>query len=253
MTTAKIEVPRDRFGRPLVIPRDGGKPVAYRRCTTFIDVLSDHYQLEQWKQRQVAIGLAQRPDLLLKVASSKDDKAAVNAACAAAMEASGSSAKATVGTALHALTEQLDRGENPEIPAIAQADIEAYRKATALWQMQGIEVFVVNDELKVGGTFDRLIALGPLRYLADLKTGSIEWDGSKIAMQLAMYAHSELYDPETGARTPLGADTERGLVIHLPAGEGQCFFRWADLVAGWEGVQLAAEVWEWRGRKGLLG
>lgn len=247
-----IEVPRDRFGRPLVIPPGGGKPVSYRRCTTFIDVLADHYQLGAWKQRQVVLGLTKRPDLVLKASVSKGSKDILDKVCESAMEAAGSSAKATIGTALHQLTEQIDRGEKPDIPESAQADIAAYRSITSMWTMREIEVFVVNDALKVAGTFDRVLALGELAWIADLKTGGIEWDASKIAMQLAVYANSERYNPETGERTPLGVDRKRGIVIHLPAGEGACFFKWANLEAGWEGVQLASEVWAWRARKGLL-
>jgi hypothetical protein len=245
---------RDQFGRPLVIPPGGGKPVAYRRCTTFIDVLSDTHQLGLWKQRQVALGLSARPDLLMKVATAKGDKRSLDASCAAAMEAAGSSAKATIGTALHTLTEAIDRGEEPLIPptAEARADIDAYRKAVEGWRMEAIEVFVVNDELKVGGTFDRIVGLGSMRFIADLKTGGLDFAESKIAMQLAVYAHSQNYNPETGERTPLDVNRERGLVIHLPAGEGKCAFKWADLKAGWEGAQLAAQVWAWRARKGLL-
>ena len=67
----KLEIPRDHFGRPLVIPPGGGKPVPYRRCTTFIDVLADRFNLELWKQRQVAVGLSRRPDLLLMASSAR--------------------------------------------------------------------------------------------------------------------------------------------------------------------------------------
>ena len=47
MTAAATEfttvgIPRDRWGRPLVIPPGGGKKrVAYRRVTTFVGVLED--------------------------------------------------------------------------------------------------------------------------------------------------------------------------------------------------------------------
>jgi len=113
-------------------------------------------------------------------------------------------------------------------------------------------VFVVNDTLQVGGTFDRIVALEGKPYVADLKTGDISFDTAKIAMQLAVYASSERYDHITKTRTPLDVSREKGLVIHLPAGEGTCKLLWADLKAGWEGIRLAAEVWAWRKRRGLL-
>lgn len=245
-------VPRDRWGRPQVQPPDGGKLVPYRRCTSFIDVLDSRYNLELWKQRQVAAGLAQRPDLVLKAASGHDDKDLLNKVCQEASEAAGSSVKSTTGTAVHKLTEQVDRGEKAVIPPDAQADIDAYRATTQGLGVELVEAFVVHDDLQVGGTFDRVVTRGGRRYVADVKTGRIDYGASKIAMQLAIYARSQQYWPDTGIRVPLDVDTSRGLIIHLPAGSGECTLHWADLDAGWDGVQIARQVWQWRARKGLL-
>jgi hypothetical protein len=73
----------------------------------------------------------------------------------------------------------------------------------------------------------------------------------KIAMQLAVYAHSLAYDPDTGGRTETGVSLDRGVVIHLPAGEGRCELHEVDLAAGWEAVQIARQVRDWRKRKDL--
>jgi hypothetical protein len=252
VTQPAPQVERDRYGRPLVIPPGGGKKVSYRRWTTFIDVLDDRFALELWKQRQVAHGMAMRPDLVLKAASAAGDKKVLNEVVKAASEAAGSTQAATTGTALHAITEQLDRGEDALIPPSAQADVDAYRRATQHLNMRMIEVFVVNDELQVGGTFDRVVELDGTLYVADIKTGTIDWGAAKISMQLAGYAKSKRYDPRTGQRTGLDVDTTRGLVIHLPAGAGQCELKWADLAIGWSGVQIAKDVWDWRGMSGQL-
>jgi hypothetical protein len=246
------QIERDRWGRPMVVPPGGGKTVPYRRCTTFIDVLDDRYNLELWKQRQVADGLARRPDLVLKAAAAAGDKTELNDVTKQALEAAGSSAAATTGSAVHSLTEQIDRGVEPVIPPTAAADIAAYREVTAKLDMKLIEVFVVHDELGVGGTFDRVVELDGLRYVADIKTGSIDYTGPKIAMQLALYSRSRLYDIRTGRRTDLDVQPDRGLVLHLPAGSGECTWRWSDLDAGWEGVEVCRQVWRWRSRKGLL-
>lgn len=243
---------RDNFGRPLIIPPDGGKPVAYRRCTTFIDVLADRGALERWKQRKTAIGLSRRSDLLLRVQTEQKNNAVLDKICEWALQAAGSDVAANIGTAIHSLTEQIDRGETPEIPEAFAKDIQAYLHATKSLRMQGIEVFVVNDDLKVGGTFDRVVLENNYRQVADLKTGSISYDAGKIAMQLAVYAHSQIYNIETGERTPLEASLERGLVIHLPQGEGKCSVLEVDLVEGWKGAQLAADVWAWRAKKWFL-
>lgn len=252
VTQPAAVVPRDRYGRPGVKHPDTGRLIYYRRCTTFIDVLEDRWALEAWKQRMVAIGLATRPDLLLKAAAANGDKAQLNQVIDAAREAGGATQAATTGSAVHAITEQLDRGQDPIIPPAAQPDIDAYKQATAHLRMAEIEVFVVHDQFQVGGTFDRVVELDGRRYVADIKTGNIDYGQSKIAMQLAVYANSDHYDPATGARTPLDVDKARGLVIHLPAGAGECTLHWADLDSGLEGMYLAAEVWDWRRRTGLL-
>lgn len=41
-TFQNVELPRDRFGRPMVMPPSGkGKRIPYRRCTTFVGCLDD--------------------------------------------------------------------------------------------------------------------------------------------------------------------------------------------------------------------
>lgn len=52
------EQPRDRWGRPIIQPADGGKAVGYRRTTTFIDVLDDKSALSDWGRRVVVTGVA---------------------------------------------------------------------------------------------------------------------------------------------------------------------------------------------------
>lgn len=246
ITPPPPQVQRDRWGRPLVIPPGGGKPVPYRRCTTFIDVLDDRHALERWKQRQVAIGMATRHDLVLKAASAAGDKKLLDEVCAAATEAAGASMAATTGSAVHAITEQVDRGQTPAIPPGVQADIDAYVEATTGLRMAEIEVFVVNDTLRVGGTFDRIVEHAGRRYVADIKTGNVDYNKGKIAMQLAVYAGSQRYNPATGEREPLHVDQDQGLVIHLPAGAGKCTVWWVSLADGRTGVDIARRVWEWR-------
>src|SRR4051812_961950 len=186
-----VEVPRDRYGRPLVVPNTGGKPVPYTRCTTFVDCLEDKFNLQKWEKRMVALGLADRPDLLLAAAAHRDDKNKLNEICDNAKEAAKASASATTGTALHALTEQHDRGQTLGVlPADAKADLAAYVAATEPFEHLGIEEFVVHDGFKIGGTFDRLVRYNGQTYIADLKTGSVDFGMGKIAMQLAVYARS---------------------------------------------------------------
>ena len=248
IVTPPPTIARDRYGRPMVVPPAGGKPVAYTRCTSYIDVIEDKFNLQKWMQRMVALGLASRPDLLLSVTAHRDDKKQLDRICDDAREASAASAAATTGTALHALTELIDRGDTlPVIPDTATADLNAYRTATADLKAVHIEQFCVLDTLQIGGTPDRVVSYQGRRYIADIKTGSsVDWGALKIAMPLAIYARSHTYHPGTHERGIHEADTRRGIVIHLPAGTATCTLHWVDLDVGWEAVKVATKVREQR-------
>lgn len=251
---------RDKWGRPLVVPIKGGKPVAYTRCTTYVDCLEDKYNLGQWYKRMTAFGMGKRADLVLGASAVEDPsslggKKTLDSLAEQAMQAAQAGASATIGTALHAFTERVDGGMPlADVPDVARPDIEAYQHATAGLEPVMIEQFTVHDELKIGGTPDRLVSYQGRLYIADVKTGSIEYGAGKFAMQLAVYARSIPYHPETGDREPYPyeVDGNRGILIHLPAGEATCTLYWLDLAAGWEAVQHAKYVREWRNRKGLL-
>lgn len=242
LTTVDQQIKRDHWGRPLVIPPGGGKPVPYTRASSF-DVCEDTYTLNKWSQRMVALGLADRPDLVLAAAAHRDDKKKINDICKQASEAAKSSAAATTGTALHALTEQIDRGEDPIVPEAVKGDIEAYREATSILSVESVEVFGVCDEVQAAGTWDRIVSWEGQRFVADLKTGSsMKYGQLRIAQQLAIYANSAIYDPLTGDRTPTGVYKNAGIIIHLPAGEQHCELIWFDLKTGWQIVKLSHEV-----------
>lgn len=250
-------VERDRWQRPLIHPIDGGTPVAYKRVTTFVGVVEDTYNLEQWKMRQVAIGLGLRPDLMLGVRAlvdpnkDPDEKRALNGFTKQATEAAGAGAAATKGTAVHSFTEMIDRGQPlpTGLDEVTLAMLDAYREATKDLKFTFIEQFLVNDQLQAAGTADRFAKVkgkGEL-IVADLKTmQSMDFGCLKIAMQMALYARSYIYDSSTYERKPTGADLLRGLIIWLPmverAEDARCELIWVDLLAGWEGVLVARDI-----------
>lgn len=261
----QTEPNRDRYGRPLIIPPGGGKPEAYSRCTTYVGVLEDTYNLSKWQQRQVAAGLAQRQDLQLRAASlglQPDDlderkrwRRDMDDVAKQSMEAAQASKAATIGTSIHALTERIDLGKPlGTVPAEYRPHLQAYEKATATFEPAHIEQFTVNDELKIGGTPDRVSRIdGNSRlYVMDVKTGTVEFGTQKMAMQLAVYANSLKYNIDTGERDTLGdVDTNWGIIIALSAENGNCDLHWINLEAGWEAVDLATQVREWRKTKVL--
>lgn len=253
VTYTNVEIPRDRWGRPLVMREGTDKRIPYQRTTTFVGCLEPTYNLMAWKQRQTALGMGQRPDLVLAAAACRpDDKKKLNEIADAATEYALSSAGATIGTAVHALTERVDRGEPlGQIPAEAAADIAAYEKATSGMEHLAIEQFRVFDDWCIAGTADRVIRWRGGTYIADIKTGSIDYP-AKIAMQLAMYAHSLPYDIAGDCRYEQTPDLnlKRALIIHLPAGKGECNLVWTDIEQGWRGCRIAKQVWDWRAIKG---
>ena len=252
------EPKRDRYGRPLIKPRDGGKPKAYTRPTTIADTLDDRYNLEQWKQRQVLLGTIARPDLhALAATTAGDDKKALNKLCEQLMDAAASDKGANMGTAVHAAVEAHNRGLG--YAEMFATDVEAYAAALAAAGAEvdpdHVEQFVVNDTIGAAGTFDMRLRIGGRWYVADLKTGSsVEWSAKAFAIQLAIYqGHTSTYDWATEAHgDALELESDRGVIVHLPAGSGECTLHWIDLAAGREALEHALWVRKWRSRKNLL-
>jgi hypothetical protein len=249
---------RDRYGRPLILPKGGDKPVAYTRPTTIADTLDDRHNLELWMQRQVALGLAARPDLVARIATTDtDDKSTLNGICSDARDAAGSSAAANMGTAIHAAVEAVNRGgEPPEMFADVVAEYTAALQRHGLTvNPDHVEQFCVNQPVKAAGTFDMIVELDGRSYIADLKTGSsLAWSGRSFAVQLAIYAGAtSYYDVATDTHSePVDVDRDRAIIVHLPAGGGPCTVHWLDIAAGAAALDHALWVRDWRRNNDLL-
>lgn len=280
------EAPRDRWGRPLVVQKDGGKPVAHRRVTTFIDVLGDKTNLVKWKQRETAFGMLMLPEKTRAefIQAHRDgDKRAQDRLAEKAMDAAGANSKREKGTSLHELSELVDAGLALPVGLSEQdqADMDAYVLATLDMEHKHVERLVAVNELGVAGTPDRIVHYsgpGPdgehweIDCIADLKTGN--WlDELKFAMQMAVYSRGEFYDhghfadwalndfkahqftPEeaAGAYEPFEVSQDWGIIIFLPSGSAEARLYFANLNMGWEAAQLAADVYDWRrrGKKAL--
>lgn len=263
-------IPRDGMSRPLIKPQtpDPKKPdkrTAYRRVTRFISIFEDRYNLELHGQREVIFGMGGRPDLIALAGTIPStwndggyDKMSIagknDSIATQARDAAKEKMKSNLGTALHSFCEQLDKGQLDwrRVPDQHKADLHAYHAVTrsAGMNMVAIETFRVHDAWKVAGTADRIVEINGRFYIADIKTGKIEFDGAvmKMAMQLAMYAHSLPYDIGADQRSqdPFRIDMTRGLIIHLPPGSGVCELHWLDLQYGWRACQEAKRCWEVR-------
>ncbi|MGW6600621.1 hypothetical protein [Streptomyces sp. NPDC055036] len=218
-----LSVPRDGWGRPLIVPEGGGNPKGHTRTTTFIDCIEDKSSLVDWKTRNVLVGMTRRPDLADKAREldpeDAADKKRLNALVEQAEDAAGANDKSRKGTYLHDLSEYVDRGD-PLPKTISGADLDdmaAYMMATSVLKVVAMEQFVVVPELSVGGTFDRLSYYegpGPDgkpisgNFITDTKTGSVEYGKLKMASQLAVYSRGKLYDHK---HFPVDADDKKAI------------------------------------------
>ena len=272
-----VEVRRDRWGRYLVLPPDGAKPVGYTRATTVAGTLDDTFALGPWKAAMTVTGMMRMRGLRAKWEvllaqyrgdpwyasdeSKKACKALVEECCAAG----GANDRSEIGTSLHKVTELIDRGlPVPHLSDETQRDVDAY---TAALDSAGITVapemierMVVLDDHRVAGMFDRGLIVPSFERLVigDLKTGSnLDHSYQSIATQLAIYSRADaLYtqgsadDGSEDAREPMPAfDQDNGLIIWLPAGTGECHLILVDLTAGAEAFQRSMWAREWRETK----
>jgi hypothetical protein len=152
-----------------------------RRASTLVkEVETDNHNLDLWKLRQVLIGAARRSDLITAVKAmgdpdpatgwTREQKKLQNELADKAMEAAKDTDGAITGTAMHTLTERIDRGEPlgsvlaAELPAVVAQSLRSYAKLRELngWRTVEIERTVECEELEVRGTLDRV------EYLPDL-------------------------------------------------------------------------------------
>lgn len=229
-------------GRPLIIPPGGGDPVVYERASSVPSLVDNLQWLMRWKVQIVALGLAEHPDLLARVAASSYGEADLLAAVDEAQHRVDTSAQ--WGTDVHFFCEpDADTAGMPDDMAV---DVTAYHLALEQAHITVLdsEAFVVNDELGVAGTLDSLYGtpqFGPV--VADTKTG--KFYPRSAAVQVAIYANSQRYDPKTGERSPLWweqVNLARGIVARIPRQGGSCTLTPIRIDRGYELARLAMQL-----------
>lgn len=249
MTT---EVPRDKWGAPLIKDPETGVMSPYERISSAGSVLDRQDGLTNWKLRMAVRGVAISPHLIA-LASSSDSKATLNRVAKEAMTAAGGGSAAGLGTAVHTFTELVDRGEAySHAPSNLVPALDGYKKTLAAhgFVAVGIEEFVVVDELRYAGTLDRVLKSERTgrHYIADVKTGAdTPTYALSTAVQTALYSRGKRYDPETGERSDLPrVDPDVAILIHLPLDGRPCALYVLDIALGWEGAKQARWVLDWR-------
>lgn len=259
LTAPTTSTRRDRWGRYQVVNPTTGKLTGYTRATTVAKALDDGSGLIGWSKRMVALGLAQRPDLLALVAISNGDNHTLDSVCERAAEAGGSTIRRNLGIAVHAMLEQSWTDPNYKAPAPYTADIKAVHAALGAHSITVeagmVERIVVSDAHQIAGTFDLLVRSpdGKLR-VADIKTGSIFMGALSFAIQLSIYANADaLYtqgpaaDGSADVREPMPPIAgDYGYIFHVQPESGHCDIHTIDLTAGLEALEIAMAVREAR-------
>lgn len=267
-TNAGDKIRRDWRGRPYIMLPDGSKEVTYTRISTFAKALSDSDSLSWWRQQMLVRGVAydsrvMRPTLnrladagVLDI-EDEETKKAIAETIVRASDTGGANDAAQWGTTIHALTELVDFSDSMIDRDLWNLDdsiwytLDAYVELTKDMKMLSGEQFVVNDTLRVAGSYDRTLEWKGAPVVADLKTGSVRFPDHGI--QTALYANSQHYDIEAQKRVPGPVDsasTSVGLIIHLPrpglkdrkGNQVEPSLIPVDLEAGWELAGLAEQV-----------
>ncbi|WP_446224941.1 PD-(D/E)XK nuclease family protein [Nocardia sp. IBHARD005] len=268
-------IKRDFYGRPWVSQdcgplryEDGRKTpvnaVGYTRVSTLAETLDDKSNLTAWQCANATIGVVRDPSLYAQIAALAsahrdpwnvpEAKRELKPLVERAQQMAGASEAAGLGTSFHSFAEQIDAGKTPEfVPPPLIPWLDRYSEAMAPWEVIDAEGFVVSDEVQSAGSYDRLLRhRGTGRVvIADIKSGKADPDYPlKVTIQTAIYAHSERYDQETGARSPLHVDIDlaHGVLIHVPirTGKPRATLYPLDLARGWELAKTALAVREAR-------
>lgn len=261
----------------------------FQRVTSLVKkVETDREGLDKWFQRQVAIGMALRDDLVLAVKAigrpgpdgyTREQKSDLSKLAQTAFEAAKTTDGGISGTAVHTLTERVDRGESVDqvatgLPATYSLAVRNYAKLIELngWQVVEIERTIVNDDLNVAGTLDRIYRvpflaamLGPgtcqyghvawdehdpataqsgeLPVIGDVKTEGEPWrNGLHIGPQLAIYSRAKrMWLPEGRYVDMPCVRQDIAVVVHVDKETGHVAPLFVDLTAGWRLAQRAGE------------
>ena len=249
---ARPEAKRGRYTLPNPV---NGKSKSWQRVTNFIKLVDDTYHLELWKQRNVAKGVAMRPDLVeaIQPLDVKQDKERLNRIVERAQDIAGAYKMSSEGTALHTSTELADYagGSLATVPPQHQPRVQLYLDAlrvnglTVVPDM--IERVTASQRYEVAGKFDRVYQLADGSYvIGDLKTGdSLDLSMASIAGQLACYEdginNTGIWD---GARYDerIKVRTDFGIVVHLPSTRDEVTVYRIDLSQGHELNRVCLEV-----------
>jgi hypothetical protein len=242
-------IARNGRGSPII----GGK--TYPRVTTLIGRGEDKSGLMNYMMQTGIEGVYDSPDLQAAYAVlDLSDRKAKTAFFDKVKARARSDAKATIGTAVHEVTERLDRGEDISgLPKVLTDDAHAYRATVLRLGLVPLaaELFVVNQDIGNGaaGTLDRLFSTpSGDTIIGDLKTSgnanSVKYSLSSWAAQCAVYARGKpVLDGKIVEWEELGLPAPSltsGVVVHVVQGKAISKGYSVNLEDGWNRAKAAA-------------
>jgi hypothetical protein len=276
---AKRVVQFDGWGRYRLPDPDTGKDVSWTRVTTIVGTLEDRYHLERWEKRKVLEGVVYDRGLVSQAAQIfqehgpdprlQDAKKALDNLAKQAIDTAGAHKGADTGTALHAITEDLNQGREDvawgrAVELGLEANMTAYRDTLRREEItvlpEFMERIVCIPSLKAVGRLDNLVreAGADLMRVFDLKSqATLDFGAMKIAAQLAMYVNaSAMFNEDTWEWEEMPAvDRSVGTVCWLPVLEGEdakvCQLYDVDLEWGWRIAKASFQARKWRSVKPL--
>lgn len=261
-------------GEPLIIQPDGTR-LAYTRSSSLGDYLTDQAFLEAWHMRNLAVALGRRRDLADLCAiepyttgfaePDKPTKAAsarrLDGYIERALDSVIISQRADRGTVVHAVTEMDYEGYIPITVITEEAAFQEFIAINNIHRVES-ELFVVNDDLRVAGTFDHLFYCDEFGLIiGDTKNGR-NANNLGFAVQFANYSRSKWYNPTTGERVPMNeyvldrygidgdVNQDFALLLSVKAaidgGIGEVKCSEVDIAWGYQACELAAQVRDFR-------
>lgn len=238
----------------------------YSRPSGWGSDLDDESNLVNWRIDRAMEGVALDPAIAATVAAHVNISEGRRERRDRAIDRGRGGERRDIGTALHAMTERVERGDGFRAPPPYDADLAAYLLMLERAQLTSefIECKICSDTWRAAGTADRIYRLGGelttpdgsvlpkgSMVIGDLKTGAkLENKLPGFCIQLAIYSDGVFYDVNTDERTPMPEELRMdwGVLVHLPAGSGRCELLWTDLRVGRIGADLVRQVRSWRKR-----
>ena len=233
--------------------------------------IDNTFNLEQWRGRQIAIGVASDQLIAEEVLAHHDDKQQLNAVVERALQKAKADEGARKGTVKHRISERIDLDEDVLLSPEMQRFAANYRAALADYGLTAlpdyVERAVVWPDDCWAGRYDRIYRIaepcatcGGTMRIGDLKSGesAVSFPHS-IAVQLTGYAYAPLtavlryagpsrWTAETFEPHPDGLCRCVGLIVHAPSDETVTVHE-IDLVP--DALDLCRKVRAWQKVKGL--